>query len=359
MIGFISEKLHSLRWYALFVPFATLATFFIAAAISFLWQYYRNRHALTLIGFIKHCFPFEGWNSRSGRIDVVMYFAGKLIRGILSLGDAIVLVVLAGGVSFLLNRLMPGHEAGHAGFAILVLWSVVLFISADFANFMTHFLQHKFAFLWELHKVHHSATFLSPLTTARMHPLGDKLDHLGASVLVSVPAGIAMFIHHLNVLDLLVLLANVNMIGTMLVLDALRHSQFPVSFGKFDRVLMSPHMHHLHHSDKYEHWDCNLGNKLSIWDWMFGTAIIPDKNEPISYGIGRGPEMDEQYHSLYGAYIGPVVGMVRVLAGLTPPLEGPPVPITHLQEKLRIAPSVSSSQHDEMDLCEADVAADL
>ena len=64
---------------------------------------------------------------------------------------------------------------------------------------------------------------------------------------------------------------------------------------------MSPHMHQVHHSHAAEHWDKNFGYKLSVWDWMFGTAVKPAKDVKLTYGIG---EENRNYLSLTGLYIG-------------------------------------------------------
>lgn len=265
-----------------------------------------------------------------------MYFAGKLIRTVLSVGDVLILTALAGGVAWGLHALFPHHAAWQTSVPVLITWAVLLFLAGDFANFYTHYLQHQVECLWELHKVHHSATFLSPLTTARMHPLGDKIDHFGATVMVSLPAGVAMFLYDFELSGLLLLLASANMIGTALVLDTLRHSQFPVSFGPLDYILVSPHMHQFHHSARYEDWDHNMGNKLSVWDWMFGTAVIPAKDKPLTFGIGRGAAYDAQYDTVWGVYVAPLIGMVNVLRGRQPKVL--PTPQSLLEQGLSEPP---------------------
>ncbi|CAL4869907.1 hypothetical protein MMA231_04199 (plasmid) [Asticcacaulis sp. MM231] len=325
MLDFLYSKLHNLHWEQFTVVGSTLLTFFFAAIVSFIGQFQRLRMHVSFAGFWEHCFPAAGWTSTSSRIDIIMYVAGKLTRGLLAIGDAFLAVGVASGIAAGLHSVMPQHVPLHAGFLTVVSWSIVFFLFADFANFFTHYLQHKVGFLWELHKVHHSATFLTPLTTARMHPLGDKFDHIGAILLGALPMGLCLFLYQLSLADMLIMMGNANLIGTILVLDALRHSHFPVSFGKLDFVLISPHMHQLHHSARFEHWDKNMGNKLSIWDFMFGTAFIPDKGEILTYGIGRGAALDAEYHTLAGVYVRPVINMFKVMVfGAQEP---PPIPI--------------------------------
>ncbi|MGZ3305953.1 MAG: sterol desaturase family protein, partial [Asticcacaulis sp.] len=42
--------------------------------------------------------------------------------------------------------------------------TVALFLAYDFAYWLDHYIKHKVPFLWEFHRVHHTAEVLSPLT---------------------------------------------------------------------------------------------------------------------------------------------------------------------------------------------------
>ncbi len=317
-------QLTSFRLDAIPVVAVTWLTFLLGAVISFFFQYRLVRADFTLKAFVKHCFPFDGWRSKSNFIDIVMYVVSKFIGVIVSLGDAAVMTAVALGTVGLLSGVLPGHVPSEADVLTSFALGLLIFVVGDFANYLTHYWQHKVAFLWELHKVHHSATFLTPLTTKRMHPLGDKLDQLVSSALAGIPAGVAAFHYNMSFAEIAVLVVTANKLGTFLVLDALRHSHFPISFGWANRILVSPHMHQLHHSTKYEHWDKNLGNKLSIWDWMFGTAVLPEKGEVLQFGIGRGLEVDRQYETVRGVYWEPMVKMFGVLTGKISREVGPP-----------------------------------
>ena len=293
--------------------FWTWATFFIAAAISFLIQVNLSGDTLTFSSFIKHCFPNEIWTRKSAWIDIVMYFGSKLINKLPMSFE----LACTTGMSMLtirsMNLLMPHHVAFRVDYTSTILCSIVVFVVVDFSNYLTHYLQHFVPALWELHKVHHSATSLSPFTTERMHPFGNIFDSLVAAILVGIPVGMFGFLFNFDFANILLLLANANMIGTIIVLDALRHSHFPISFGPLDRVLLSPHMHQLHHSYKVEHWDKNFGNKLSIWDWFFGTVVIPRKEEEVPVGLGK-PE-EQEYNQIFGVYIGPLIKISRLVMG--------------------------------------------
>ena len=64
----------------------------------------------------------------------------------------------------------------------------LLFITYEFAYYVDHYLNHKIPFLWEFHKVHHTAEVLTPLTVFRVHPI-DTL------IFVNIVAVIVGFTH--------------------------------------------------------------------------------------------------------------------------------------------------------------------
>ena len=83
----------------------------------------------------------------------------------------------------------------------------------------------------------------------------------------------------------------------------LRHSQFWISFGpKWERWLISPAMHHIHHSANPKHFDKNMGGALSIWDRWFGTIYYADEEAVKTFGIG--PETEE-FRSIKALYFRP------------------------------------------------------
>jgi sterol desaturase/sphingolipid hydroxylase (fatty acid hydroxylase superfamily) len=56
-------------------------------------------------------------------------------------------------------------------------------------------------------------------------------------------------------------------------------------------------MHHTHHSYLEKHWDTNLAAITSIWDRMFGTMYIPEKDEYTPWGIG--PKTQGEYRTFW------------------------------------------------------------
>lgn len=308
LITLLSRVLSQAASHGIFL--ATWGTFLIAGSINFWMEYAAQKQALSVRSFLSYCFPWQEWKSGSARVDVGLYFIGKLTD---RLAGGVGLAVI-GTLAFYFSRHLDSaaHSTSKAQGGILatVALSIIFFIAVDFSNYATHLMEHKVPLLWELHKVHHSASFLSPLTTARFHPFEKAFDGFFSALFVGSIAGVAMHFYRFSVAELLGMVAASNTVATLLVLDSLRHSQFRVTFGPLDRILLSPHMHQLHHSVKMEHWDKNMGNKLSIWDWCFRTAFKPERGEELQYGTGHAE--DKEYESLAGCYVLPLVKIYRV-----------------------------------------------
>ncbi|MEC9144541.1 MAG: hypothetical protein VYA13_06760, partial [Pseudomonadota bacterium] len=62
-----------------------------------------------------------------------------------------------------------------------------------------------------------------------------------------------------------------------------------------------------------KHWDTNLAAVTSIWDRLFGTLYIPDKDEYTPWGLG--PETQDQYRGFWQNTVGPFKDWVSMLTG--------------------------------------------
>lgn len=309
--GWAVERLvHSLIDFPAF--FVTWLTFWLAGVISFIIVMIANRRKITLIGFLRHCFPFESWSTKSARIDVIIYFAGKVTDKAFSWLEPLCTALVVALVTVPIALVYP-FGIIDPSFKVQVVCAVLVFLVIEFANYLSHYMQHYVPVLWELHKVHHSATFLNPLTAKRGHPLSVVFDGIVRGLIAGIPVGLFKIIFGLGVTETLLLYASANKLGSMITLDTLKHSHFPVSFGWLEAVFISPRMHHIHHSSNARHWDKNLGVNLSIWDWIFHTGYKPGENEEIKLGFGTGEERD--YESVSGAYIGPLLKQWYLIAG--------------------------------------------
>ncbi|MEQ1716580.1 MAG: sterol desaturase family protein [Hyphomicrobium sp.] len=168
-----------------------------------------------------------------------------------------------------------------------IVLTITLFVVDDFLRWLAHYTFHRIPELWEFHKVHHSAEVLNFATAERHHPVevlmtaallttafgvinGLFIAFFGDKVTVSTVAGANIFLFAFNIAG-----------------GALRHSPFWISFGpRVEKWIISPAMHQIHHSDKPEHYDRNMGGSLAVWDRMFGTLHIPRGREIEGFGIG-------------------------------------------------------------------------
>lgn len=84
--------------------------------------------------------------------------------------------------------------------------------------------------------------------------------------------------------------------------------------------LQSPAMHHTHHSYLQKHWDTNLAAVTSIWDRMFGTMYIPEKDEYTPWGIG--PKTQAEYRTFWQNTSGPFRDWYKMLRSGSSPQAG-------------------------------------
>jgi sterol desaturase/sphingolipid hydroxylase (fatty acid hydroxylase superfamily) len=85
----------------------------------------------------------------------------------------------------------------------------------------------------------------------------------------------------------------------------LQHTHMWISFrGMLGRIFVSPAHHQVHHSSNPKHFDKNFGSCLALWDWMFGTLYVPEKErEKLNFGFADHADA----HSFKGEMVTPFV----------------------------------------------------
>ncbi len=186
------------------------------------------------------------------------------------------------------------------------LYTLIFFIVNDFARFYHHYLMHKFRFLQLIHRTHHSAKVLTPLTLLRAHPLEMIIAQFRNGLIYSITLtlSILLFPAPISAWDIL----GVNVFGFLFNFlgSNLRHTSIDLSFGYLEFLFISPRMHQYHHSDNPLHFNKNFGVSLSIWDIFFKTFARPQsfKENPITFGF---PYIEkEEDTSLRLAIISPI-----------------------------------------------------
>lgn len=268
-------------------------------------------------------FAISRWRTRSVFPDIVLYLSRMVLPPLAS--NALVFA-MAGSMIWLLGLGGAAPSSSELGPWGILLVALLLVVLLDLGDYFAHLALHRVPMLWELHKVHHSATFLSPVTSFRVHPLEALVYTVCHSAVIAPLLGLVSFFYRLDMVALIDLMFTTNLAILVLTFNHLKHSHLQISLGPLDYVLISPHMHQLHHSCRLEHWDRNLGLIFSVWDWAFGTAVREDTDDPVVYGIGRGPEMNARYQTLHGMFVVPVVNMALLASGRIS-AERPPDPI--------------------------------
>jgi sterol desaturase/sphingolipid hydroxylase (fatty acid hydroxylase superfamily) len=148
-------------------------------------------------------------------------------------------------------------------------------VAYDFANYWLHRAQHRFAFLWRFHAVHHSVEDMDSLNSYA-HPF-DALAQNAAVAIVGLGIGFTFE-------TMLWLLA------FQTIHDRLLHTRAPINFGVLGAVLVDNRTHFLHHTRKGARSGKNFGSIFTIFDRLFGTYQRPEAGVLTATGLeGRRP----------------------------------------------------------------------
>ncbi|WP_171124936.1 MULTISPECIES: sterol desaturase family protein [unclassified Ruegeria] len=167
-------------------------------------------------------------------------------------------------------------------------YTLVAVLAIDFAIFLTHYVQHKFAPLWHFHSVHHSAEVLNIVTVYRQHPVDLFITGTFMVVLTEVAFAFYAYLTMSEPAQLTIGGLNVVLFGFYLLGYNLRHSHIWLSYPRWlSYIFISPAQHQTHHSIDEKHFDKNFGFIFAIWDWLFGTLYVPKGYEKLEFGISR------------------------------------------------------------------------
>lgn len=251
-------------------------------------------------------FPARMLRHRSTRADFLLFLVNTLLTGLL-IGWAIVgYGAVSEGVAAALTRWAgPNAPTAMPEWAARSLATLLFFLAYEFGYWLDHTIKHKVPFLWEFHKVHHSAEHLTPLTASRMHPVDSWIFANILSVTVGLIAGTYAWAMGGTVSAYTLTGTNLLLIIFIHLYVHLQHSEFWIPFtGWRGKVFMSPAHHQIHHSSSVRHFDKNMGSCLAIWDWLFGTLYMPaKKREKFGFGIGdTGRDHHEMGEALFGPF---------------------------------------------------------
>jgi sterol desaturase/sphingolipid hydroxylase (fatty acid hydroxylase superfamily) len=142
----------------------------------------------------------------------------------------------------------------------------VCFVVKDFIEWNVHRLMHVVPWLWRFHRLHHSIEQLDWLAAFR--------GHWAELVILNLVAYLPMVV--LGVADSVVFA----IVAVQTLLHELTHANLPWGWGRLGYVFNSPRLHAWHHDVAlHGRHGQNFSISLSLWDWLFGTAYLPQQPE--------------------------------------------------------------------------------
>jgi sterol desaturase/sphingolipid hydroxylase (fatty acid hydroxylase superfamily) len=191
---------------------------------------------------------------------------GRLVTNFgLGISNALILSALP------VSTVIAAQWGEAAGFGLLNLSAVPVAARAaltviiwSLAIFALHVLSHRVHLLWRLHRVHHNDTAVDLSTGVRHHPL-ELLWNTSILCALAVLLGLSS-----------------GAIATFAVASALfgfwTHLNIGLP-GSIDRglrcALVTPAVHHIHHSSTRAETDSNYGDVFMVWDRLFGSYRPP------------------------------------------------------------------------------------
>ena len=195
---------------------------------------------------------------------------------------------------------------------VAILFTFVFFTFDDLTKYWVHRLMHKWPVLWALHKVHHSAETLNPITVYRTHPLEGILFSLRGAFSQGIVISTFFFIFG-NKVDLVTILGVNFLVFSFHVAGSnLRHSHIDIKYWNWlEKILISPAQHQLHHSLDERHYDKNFGAAFAIWDWMFGSLHHSEDIDKLVLGV---EDDDFNPRSVKELYLKPLKEILNIVS---------------------------------------------
>ena len=237
---------------------------------------------------LKNCLSVDIWWSKSARLDYLLMFLNKIYFLLISnfwLSSTVVTFFIYEG----LHTILPaGLAVGADKMLVVTLFTVAIFIMDDFTKYLVHWSLHNISILWIFHKVHHSATHLTPFTIFRTHPVEMLLFSARSIIVRSTMIAVFIFVFG-DLVDLYTVLGvNIGLFVFNIIGSNLRHSHVYLKYWDWLELwLISPAQHQIHHSQDSEHHGKNLGVILAIWDRLGGTLFQAPSQASLTFGFGR------------------------------------------------------------------------
>ncbi|MEP0964633.1 MAG: sterol desaturase family protein [Roseobacter sp.] len=285
----------------------------VSGLIAFLWLVLL--HKASAKNALKRIFDPKIIFSESAIADYKIFVLNRIFTGFISpLLLTHVVIATAVYMALVRSEIIPwGAMEGVSKPTVIALFSVAMFVVDDFTKYLMHRWMHKWPILWPIHKVHHAAETMTPITVYRIHPLEGVL--YASRSAVAQGSVISLFYYLFgDKVDLFTIVGiNVLVFAFHMTGSNLRHSHIDIRYPKWvEHFFISPAQHQIHHSIAEKHYDKNFGAALAVWDWLFGSLHVSEGEKNIEYGL-----TDAEGHSatnLVTMYVAPLKEIYFVFA---------------------------------------------
>lgn len=156
------------------------------------------------------------------------------------------------------------------------LWGkfLLMFLLRDFIQWNVHRLLHRVPWMWEFHKVHHSVEEMGFAAHLRYHWMETVIYRFFEFLpLTMIGFGLTDFfwLHIFTV-----------------TIGHFNHANVYLPVGPLKYLINTPQMHLWHHVEQLPESHpngINYGISLSLWDYLFGTAVFPKPEKNLKLGF--------------------------------------------------------------------------
>jgi sterol desaturase/sphingolipid hydroxylase (fatty acid hydroxylase superfamily) len=201
----------------------------------------------------------------------------RIVRNLVLAGTAFAVIPLLQTPA--LAALWPWMEARRVGLLNRVEWpwaveAAVAVLLLDYTLWIWHWLNHRWPFLWRFHLVHHADGDLDASTALRFHfgEMALSVPWRALQVVLIGPDALSLGLWQ-----------------ALLVPSILFHHsnlRLPVGLERaLVRLIVTPRMHGIHHSNYQNETNSNWSSLLSVWDYLHGTALLSVPQREVEIGV--------------------------------------------------------------------------
>jgi sterol desaturase/sphingolipid hydroxylase (fatty acid hydroxylase superfamily) len=198
--------------------------------------------------------------------------------------------LIIASVSLLGSRFFPEYQGAFGGISVFAALALFLMLD-DMMQYWWHRASHSFSWLYNLHRAHHNARYMSVRLIYRNNIIYYAMMPSIWLSGVLIYLGLGWFYAGY----LIVKLAVVTGAHSDIKWDAplYRIPWLSPVMWVVERTISTPATHHAHHGrhadDPAVNYKGNYGNLLFFWDVLFGTAKVT-RTYPKSYGVENLPD---------------------------------------------------------------------